>query len=44
MQKLKNLEHEHIAEWYINDTEKKVIVKYASDAIEEEMLKSKISK
>ncbi|HIP14030.1 MAG TPA: MFS transporter, partial [Sulfurimonas autotrophica] len=31
MDKLNNLEHEHIAEWYINDTEKVVVVKYASE-------------
>jgi len=40
--KLEALEHEHIAEWYINETEKLVVVKYAVDAIEEESLKSKI--
>ena len=44
MGKLSNLEHEHIAEWYINDTEKLVIIKYVTDAMEEEVLKSKISK
>jgi len=44
MDKLTNLEHEHIAEWYINDTEKIVVVKYVSDAIAEEELKTKISK
>ncbi len=33
--KLQNLENEHIAEWYINDTEKIVVVKYVTDAIEE---------
>lgn len=40
--KLQNLENEHIAEWYINDTEKLVVVKYATEAISEEDLKSKI--
>lgn len=44
MDKLTNLEHEHIAEWYINDSEKKVIIKYVSDAIDEETLKANISK
>ncbi|MDQ1263264.1 MAG: hypothetical protein QG559_265 [Campylobacterota bacterium] len=40
--KLQNLESEHIAEWYINDTEKLVVVKYATEAINEEELKLKI--
>jgi len=44
MDKLTNLEHEHIAEWYINDSEKIVVVKYVTDAIAEEELKTKISK
>ncbi len=43
MDKLTNLEHEHIAEWYINDSEKIIIIKYASDAISEDDLKAKIS-
>ncbi len=42
--KLKNLENEHIAEWYINDTENIVIIKYVTDAMEEEALKATISK
>lgn len=42
--KLKNLENEHIAEWYINDTENIVIIKYVSEAMEEEALKTSISK
>ncbi len=38
--KLEGLEHEHIAEWYINETEALVIVKYQSEAMsEEELLK-----
>lgn len=44
MKKLQNLENEHIAEWYINDTEKLVIVKYASLAIQREDLIAQISK
>ncbi|DAB27372.1 MAG: MFS transporter [Sulfurimonas sp. RIFOXYD12_FULL_33_39] len=44
MSKLKNIESNHIAEWYINDTEKLVIIKYVSDAIEKEDLKAKISR
>jgi len=36
--KLEGLEHEHIAEWYINETEALVIVKYQSEAMEEEAL------
>jgi predicted MFS family arabinose efflux permease len=43
LEKLKNLESEHIAEWYINENEKKVIIKYAKDKIDEEELKSQIS-
>jgi predicted MFS family arabinose efflux permease len=42
--KLNELEHEHIAEWYINETENIVVVKYVADAIDEEELKAKISK
>ena len=42
-QKLQALESEHIAEWYINETEKKVVVKYVSDAIKEDELREKIS-
>ena len=44
MHKLQNLENAHIAEWYINDTEKLVIVKYASLAIQKEDLVAQISK
>lgn len=44
MDKLTNLEHEHIAEWYINDSEKIVVVKYVTDAVSQEDLKTKISK
>lgn len=44
MKKLQNIENEHIAEWYINDTEKIVIVKYASLAIQREDLIAQISK
>ncbi|WP_373035552.1 MFS transporter [Sulfurimonas sp.] len=42
--KLNELEHEHIAEWYVNETENLVVVKYVTDAIDEEELKAKISK
>jgi len=44
MQKLKELEHKHIAEWFINDTEKAVIIKYAKKALLEDELKAKICK
>jgi len=44
MEKLTALENEHIAEWYINETEKKVVIKYVKDAIEEAQLKEKITK
>jgi len=41
--KLNALESEHIAEWYINETQNVVAVKYAREAIQEEELKAKIS-
>lgn len=44
LQKLEALENEHIAEWYINETEKKVVVKFVADAIEKDALKAKILK
>lgn len=40
---LKTLENAHIAEWYINDTQKLVVIKYATDAISEDELKAKIA-
>ena len=43
-EKLRSLENEHIAEWYINDTEHLVVVKYVAEAIEEDELKAKIAK
>ena len=42
--KLNALENEHIAEWYINETEKLVVIKYVTSAINEDELKSKIIK
>ncbi|MDA3909169.1 MAG: MFS transporter [Sulfurimonas sp.] len=42
--KLNKLEHEHIAEWYVNETENLVVIKYVADAIDADELKSKISK
>ena len=44
MEKLEQLEHEAIAEWYINETENLVVIKYRSDDIEEEVLLQKIIK
>jgi len=44
MEKLNGLEHEHIAEWFINETENIVAVKYRKDMIEEEAIKAKILK
>jgi len=44
MEKLNSLEHEHIAEWYINETENLVVVKYRKDMVEEEAIKAKIIK
>ncbi|MFY9143221.1 MFS transporter [Sulfuricurvum sp.] len=44
MEKLNNLEHEHIAEWFINETENIVAVKYRKDMVEEEAIRAKIIK
>jgi predicted MFS family arabinose efflux permease len=44
LDKLKSLESEHIAEWYINENENMIIIKYASDDIDEDELKAKILK
>lgn len=44
MDKLNSLEHEHIAEWFINETENIVAIKYRKDMIEEEAIKAKIVK
>ena len=43
-EKLHALEHEAIAEWYINESEQLAVVKYRSEAIDEEALKAKILK
>jgi len=43
MPKLETLENEHIAEWYINETENLVVIKYVTSAIEEDELKVKIT-
>ncbi len=42
--KLNTLESEHIAEWFINETENVVVIKYASEKLEEDALKAKILK
>ncbi|MDP3465593.1 MAG: MFS transporter [Sulfuricurvum sp.] len=42
--KLNDLEHEHIAEWYINETENLVVVKYRKELMDEETIKAKIVK
>lgn len=42
MEKLNALEHEHIAEWYINETENIVAIKYRKEMVEEEAIKAKI--
>ncbi|MBU0631742.1 MFS transporter [bacterium] len=44
MDKLHALEHEHIAEWYINETEHLVIVKYVSEHLSKEEIEGKILK
>lgn len=41
--KLKTLESEHIAEWFINETEKVVVVKYHQEQLDEDELKAKIT-
>jgi predicted MFS family arabinose efflux permease len=43
-EKLLTLEHEHIAEWYINETENLVVVKYLKEMMDEETIKAKIVK
>jgi len=43
-EKLNALESEHIAEWYINETEELIVIKYIADAMKEEDLKAKILK
>lgn len=43
-EKLLALEHEHIAEWYINETENLVVVKYLKEMMDEESIKAKIVK
>jgi len=42
--KLNALESENIAEWYINETENLVVIKYVKESMQEDELKSKISK
>jgi predicted MFS family arabinose efflux permease len=43
-QKLNELEHEHVAEWFINETEKVVVIKFAKEKLQEEDLKAQIIK
>ena len=40
--KLETLENEHIAEWYINETESIVVIKYVASAMQEDDLKAKV--
>ena len=42
--KLNALESEHIAEWFINETEHVVVIKYASEELDENDLKAQIIK
>jgi MFS family permease len=44
LEKLSSLESEHIAEWFINETENVVIIKYVSDSMSEDELKEKVVK
>ena len=43
IEKLTALENENIAEWYINETEDVVVIKYVKDSIEDDDLKAKIA-
>ncbi|MDQ7044700.1 MAG: MFS transporter [Sulfurimonas sp.] len=43
LEKLEALENENIAEWYINETENLVVIKYVKDSIEEDALKAKVA-
>lgn len=43
-EKLLVLEHDHIAEWYINETENLVVVKYLKEMMDEDTIKAKIVK
>ena len=43
-EKLLVLEHDHIAEWYINETENVVVVKYLKEMMDEDSIKAKIMK
>ncbi len=42
--KLTALEHENIAEWYINETEDLVVIKYVTDTLSEDDLKRSVLK
>ncbi|PHR58420.1 MAG: MFS transporter [Arcobacter sp.] len=42
MKKLEDLEHDAIAEWYINETEKLVVVKYRKEELGEDEIKAKL--
>jgi predicted MFS family arabinose efflux permease len=42
LEKLKTLESDNIAEWYINETEDVVVVKYVEENMQEDALKAKI--
>jgi len=44
MTKLEGLEHDAIAEWYINETEKLVVIKYRKEELSEEDLLAKVKK
>ena len=41
--KLNSLEHEHIAEWFINESEQIVAIKYRKDLLDQEEVKEKCS-
>ena len=44
MKKLEALESEHIAEWYINESEELVAIKYQKEEMDEDVLKSTVLK
>jgi len=41
---LENFEHEALAEWYVNETERQVVIKYRAALISEDDLKAKVVK
>mgnify|MGYP002713091259 CR=1 FL=1 len=44
MSKLEALESEHIAEWYVNETENIIVIKFATESMNEDEIKTKVIK